>query len=57
MLEQIKGMLREMVADDELFAIMAQGYKKAYDALIKAGFTEEQAMQIVANQGMGVKGN
>ena len=57
MLEQLKEMLKEVVADDELFDLMAQGLKKAHGALIKAGFTEEQATQIVAHQGMSIKGN
>ena len=57
MLEQLKKKLREVVADDELFELVAQGLKKTHSSLVKAGFTEEQATQIVAHQGMSVKGN
>lgn len=57
MLEQLKEMLKEMIADDELFDLAAQGMKKCHKALVKAGFTEEQATKIVASQGMGVKMN
>ena len=41
--------------DEEVFALGAQSMKNAFDALVKVGFTEEQAMLIVANQGTGVK--
>ena len=56
MLERFKEMLREFVEDDELFDLVAQGLKKSHNALIKAGFTEDQATQIVAHQGTGVSG-
>jgi hypothetical protein len=55
MLKQLKEMLKEVVADDELFDLIAQYHRKAHKALIKAGFTKEQATQIVAHQGVGVK--
>lgn len=48
--EQIKNLLAEMNADNELFAIWAQHLMKASLALIEAGFTAEQATQIVAQQ-------
>jgi hypothetical protein len=54
MLGHLKEELREIIGDDELFGLLAQGHKKFLDALIKAGFTEEQATQIVAGQGMGL---
>jgi len=55
MLEQLIEMMREMEQNDELFEIGARLMKKSYDALIKAGFNEEQATKIVAGQGAGVK--
>lgn len=55
MLEQIKELLREFIADGEVFDLVAQGLKKSHEALIKAGFTEAQATQVIAGQGMGLK--
>ena len=55
MIEQLVEMLRAVEENDELFDIMARMMKKSYDALIKAGFSEEQATKIVAGQGAGVK--
>lgn len=57
MLEQLKEMLKEVATDDELFELMAKTMKKLHGALVKEGFTNEQATQIVASQGMGVKSN
>ena len=55
MIEQLVEMLRAVEENDELFDIMARMMKKSYDALINAGFSEEQATKIVAGQGAGVK--
>jgi hypothetical protein len=55
MLEELLKMLREMEECDEFFDIMARMMKKSYDALIRAGFSKEQANHIVASQGTGVK--
>jgi hypothetical protein len=57
MLEQFKRMLREVLKDDEIFDLIAQGFRKTHTSLVKAGFTEDQATQIVASQGMGIRGN
>ena len=57
MLEQLKEMLSEVIADDELFDLIAQGPKKMHSSLIKAGFTEGQATIIVAHQGTSIKSN
>ena len=55
MTEQLLEMLRKVEKCDELFDITARILKKSYDAMIKAGFTEEQATKIVAGQGTAVK--
>ncbi len=55
MIEQVKEVVRELIADDELFAMMAKGMRKLHLALVAEGFTEEQAAKIVATQGMGSK--
>jgi hypothetical protein len=57
MLEDMKEMMKGIIADDEFFDLMAQGMKKAHDALVRAGFTVQQATAIVAQQGIGFKGN
>ena len=44
----ILGLLRAIGKSDELFYTLADMLKKFHDALMKAGFTEEQATQIVA---------
>ncbi len=55
MIEQMKEMLRTLGDDPELFSLLARTMKKGYDALVVAGFTEEQATRIIAGQGMGIK--
>ncbi|MDB5194642.1 MAG: hypothetical protein JWN50_656 [Parcubacteria group bacterium] len=48
--EQLTELLETMLKKDQIFKLGAQFSKKSYDALIEAGFTPEQAIQIVANQ-------
>ena len=36
---------------------LAKCYKNSYDALIRVGFTSEQAMDILKHQGSGLKPN
>lgn len=48
MIEMILGMLKEMNGNDEFFEIIASMMRKFYDALLKEGFTEKQAIRIVA---------
>lgn len=44
----IKGFLKAMIEDDDYFQLVAKLYKKQYDTLIEEGFTDKQALQIVA---------
>ncbi len=55
LLNQLKEMQRLILADDEILRNQAQILRKMYDELKKAGFSSEQALQIVANQGIGMK--
>ncbi len=55
MLEDIKQMLKEIEADDELFELMAKIQKKSFDALVKQGFGTNQAMEIMKGGGMNMK--
>jgi|JI10StandDraft_1071094.scaffolds.fasta_scaffold1474777_1 hypothetical protein len=55
MLDQLKQFQQAVLADDEVFNNQAKMLKKMYDALTGAGFTPEQATQIVAAQGTGAK--
>jgi len=54
---ELKKISKLMLEDDEIFDLAAQLFKKSHSALIKAGFTEEQATTIIAGQGTGVKFN
>lgn len=54
MLKQMIAMMREVEQNEEFFEIMARMSKKMFDALVKAGFKEDQAIKIVAGQGVGV---
>lgn len=55
MMQEMVEMLKAMVEDETLLPTVAKGYKKMYDSLVAEGFSQEQAMQIVSSQGMGVK--
>lgn len=57
MVEQLKELLKEISNDTEAFGLMALCYARMKAALERQGFTPDQAMQIVANQGMGIKGS
>ena len=54
MFEEMKVLLKEMLRDDELRALGAQVFRKSFEAYVKEGFTDEQAIQIVASQGAGI---
>ena len=51
----ILAILEGINESDEFFETVASVMKKLYDALLKVGFTEEQAIQITA--GFAAKGN
>ena len=53
--EMILHMLKQLNESDEFFDVVASMMKKLYDALLREGFTEDQAVQIVA--GFAAKGN
>ena len=46
---------KDLVNNDEYFAVCAQFYKKKYDALIEAGFSKSQAMAIMLGDIKSVK--
>lgn len=56
-LNQLKELQRAVLEDNELMALQAQLMKKMYDELTKVGFTAQEAIQIVAAQGAGIKAN
>ena len=57
MMEQLIEMMEGLLEQDKLFELGAKGLKKSVDALVNEGFTREEAVKIVANQGMFVKGS
>lgn len=53
MIEEIILIMEALLKNDKFFEVSAQMLKKMHVALIKAGFTEEEALRIVAGQGSG----
>lgn len=49
-MEQILNMLKELIKQDEMFTLSAQITKKAIDALMKEGFTRQEAIELVRAQ-------
>ena len=49
--EALTQMLKAVDQNDEIVELRARSKKKMYDALVKAGFTEDQAIRIVAGMG------
>jgi predicted glycoside hydrolase/deacetylase ChbG (UPF0249 family) len=45
----VKMMLTSISNDDDLFDTIAKASKKAYDAFVRAGFSEDQAAQLCQN--------
>lgn len=55
MLNQMKEMQRMMLSDNEIMKNNAKLLKNMFDELKAVGFSEEQAVHIVASQGAGMK--
>ena len=49
MIEQLNEILEAVIDDEKIMLNIAKLSKKLFDELIKQGFTEGQAIQIVAN--------
>ncbi len=56
-LQAITYMVKSVSENDELFPTMAKCYKKMLDAMMAEGFSREEAVMILAHQGMGFKAN
>ena len=48
-LMQMLNIWAEVVADDKHYSLTAEGKWKQYQAYIKAGFSEDQAMELLLN--------
>ena len=53
-LNKLKDTAKVLLEDDEFFEIQAKALRKFHEALIKAGFTSEQAVTITAGKGIGI---
>lgn len=53
--QEITDNLKSVNSNTELWDELAKCYKNAYDALCRAGFTPDQAMEIISRQGTGFK--
>lgn len=56
MLDQVKVVIKAMVEDDEFSDLMAELMWKNYKALIAKGFSEEQAMTLLASSAFKLGG-
>ncbi len=57
MIEPLKEMLKEVLEDKEVVELAAKLQHKTLLALIDAGFTREEAMKIVVQNGSMIKTN
>ena len=57
MLDQLTEVLETVLKNEKLMKLVASIYKKFYDALIEAGFTEDQAIKIVIAQNNVIPGS
>lgn len=49
MMDMTAGMMEIMIEDGKLFELTAKAVRCYYEELIKAGFSEEQAITIASN--------
>ena len=56
MIDEINEMLVEM-NNSKVFEILADSYRKFYEALIDRGFTKDEAMLLLSSQGLSLKTN
>lgn len=49
MFDQVKTILNSILEDKDLLQLSAKIHRRMFDDLVKEGFTEEQAMQIVCS--------
>lgn len=54
-LEQLEELTKEVAELDGIFISLGTIYKKSLDGLIQAGFTREEAIQILCHQGTGIR--
>ena len=52
----IKKMLKDVLEDDELWTLAGRMAWRSVGALIEAGFTREEAIQVFLKQGPIIKG-
>ena len=56
-IEMLKAMLNAVLEQDDLFTLGARILQKSVNALVENGFTREEAIKIVANQGSIIGAN
>ena len=54
-LGDLSEMFKSLSVKKDLWNNLAAAYKNAFDALVRAGFTPDQAMTILSQQGIGIK--
>jgi hypothetical protein len=57
MIEQLKELMKEFLEDEEIFPMIAKAMMRMKRELVIAGFTEEQAMQMLVAHGFGFNAN
>ena len=57
MFDQMKELLEEAAKNTGMWDAMAQCLKAQHDAMVRAGFTPDQAMDYLMTQGLAVKQN
>jgi len=57
MIEELKELMKEFLADEEIFPIVAKAMMRMKREFVIAGFTEDQAMQMLVAHGFGFNAN